>query len=72
MDEDQTPNGVTFLEIEMPESCGPAPVPGKLGPVELDWIGRELREYYDNVLCEPVPARLLALLDQSLAWRTFH
>jgi Anti-sigma factor NepR len=72
MDEDQTPDGVTFLEIEVPEGCVPAPVPGKLGPDELDWIGRELREYFDSVLREPVPARLLALLDQSLARRTFH
>ncbi len=72
MDEDQAPDDVTFLEIEMLEGCAPAPVPGKLGPIELDWLGCELREYYDTVLREPVPDRLLALLDQSLARRTFH
>jgi Anti-sigma factor NepR len=72
MDEDRAPGGVIFIELEGPEGCGPTPVPGKLGPVELGWIGRELREYYDGVLREPVPDRLLALLDRGLAQRTFH
>jgi hypothetical protein len=72
MDEDQTPDSLTFLEIDMPEGSVPVPIPGKLGPVELDWIGRELREYYDSVLREPVPDRLLALIDHNLARRTFH
>ncbi|MFC1458086.1 NepR family anti-sigma factor [Microvirga arabica] len=72
MDEDQTPDSLTFQDIEIPEGCVPAPVPGKLGPVELDWIGCELREYYDSVLREPVPNKFLALLDRSLARRTFH
>ncbi len=72
MDEGQTAEGFTFLDIEMPESCVPTLIPGKLGPVELDCIGRELREYYNGILREPVPDRLLALVDQSLARRTFH
>ena len=72
MDEDQTPDSLTFLEVEVPEGSVPTLIPGKLGPVEMDWIGRELREYYDSVLREPVPDRLLALLDRSLARRTFH
>ncbi|MET0528989.1 MAG: NepR family anti-sigma factor [Microvirga sp.] len=72
MDEDQVPDGVTFMELEGPEGCVPTPIPGKLGPVELGWIGCELREYYGSVLREPVPDRLLALLDRDLARRTFH
>ena len=72
MDEDQTAEGFTFQNIELPEGSVPTLIRGKLGLVEMDWIGRELRECYDSVLREPVPDRLLALLDRSLARRTFH
>jgi hypothetical protein len=72
MDEDEAADGVTFLEPELPDHREIVPVSGTLGPVELSWLGRELREYYDSILLEPVPERLLALLDQRLARRTFH
>lgn len=47
-------------------------VPGKLKSADLDWIRRELREYYVGVLREPVPDKLLALLDPKLARRAFY
>jgi hypothetical protein len=72
MSEDEAADGIIFLETELPEDCALAPVSGTLGPAELSWIGRELREYYDSILHERVPERLLALLDRGLARRTFH
>jgi hypothetical protein len=36
------------------------------------WIGRELREYYEAILREPVPDRLIALIDRSRTWRVVH
>ena len=65
MDEDEAADGIIFLETEVPEDCAFAPVSGTLGPADLSWIGRELREYYDSILHEPVPERLLALLRQG-------
>jgi hypothetical protein len=72
MSEDEAADGIIFLETELPEDCAFAPVSGTLGPAELSWLGCELREYHDSILHEPVPQRLLALLDQGLARRTFH
>jgi hypothetical protein len=72
MDDDEAADGITFPETELPEGCEFVPVSGALGRADLSWLGRELREYYDGILREPVPERLLALLDQDLARRTFH
>jgi hypothetical protein len=72
MDEDKGAEGIALLDVDLPEGCEFVPPRGRLGSSELDWIGRELREYYDGILREPVPDRLLALVDQSLARRTFH
>jgi hypothetical protein len=72
MDEDEAADGVTFLEQGLPDHHEIVPVSGKLGPAELSWLGRELREYYDSILHEPVPERLLALVDRELARRMFH
>jgi Anti-sigma factor NepR len=72
MDEDALPDDIAPLEMDLPEDCEFGPARGSLGPFELDWIGRELREYYDDLLREPVPDRLLALIDRSLAWRILH
>jgi hypothetical protein len=72
MDEDEAADGIIFLETELPGGSGFTPVSGTLGSAELSWIGRELREYYGSILREPVPDRLLALVDQGLARRTFH
>ncbi|MBD2748791.1 hypothetical protein IC232_19040 [Microvirga sp. BT688] len=72
MSEDEAADGITFSELAWPEGCNVTPASGTLGPAELIWLGDELREYYDSILREPVPQRLLALLDQGLARRTFH
>jgi hypothetical protein len=72
MDEDEGDDNPALLEIDLSKHCYPGSSWAKLGPSELDWIGRELREYYDSVLREPVPNRLLALLDRGLARRVFH
>jgi hypothetical protein len=72
MSEDETGDGITFSEFEWPDGCDVGPGSGALGPAELSWLGRELRQYYDSILLEPVPERLLALLDRGLARRTFH
>jgi hypothetical protein len=72
IDENEAAERISLLEMDIPEGCEFMPPRGKLGSSELDWIGRELREYYDGILREPVPDRLLALVDQSLARRTFH
>jgi hypothetical protein len=69
---DEAADSVTFLQTELPDHHEILPVSGALGPTELSWLGRELREYYDSILHEPVPERLLALLDRELARRTFH
>jgi Anti-sigma factor NepR len=66
------PDDIAPLEMDLPDDCEFGPARGRLGPFELDWIGRELREYYDDLLREPVPDRLLALIDRSLAWRILH
>lgn len=34
------------------------------GPGKQDWIGANLRKVYDEALNEPVPDRLLALLEK--------
>jgi hypothetical protein len=72
MDEDEGDDDLAVLAIALPEHCCLGSSWAKLGPSELDWIGRELREYYDIVLREPVSDRLLALLNRGLARRTFH
>jgi hypothetical protein len=72
MDEDEVADGVTFLQTELPDQHEILPVSGMLGPAELSWLGRELREYYDSIVREPVPERLLALVDRGLARKTFH
>jgi hypothetical protein len=72
MDEHEGDVDPALLEIDLPEHCCLGSSWAKLGASELDWIGRELREYYDSVLREPVPNRFLALLDRGLARRTFH
>ncbi len=72
MDEDEVADGVTFLQTELPDYHEILPVSGTLGPAELSWLGRELREYYDSIVHEPVPERLLALVDRGLARKTFH
>jgi hypothetical protein len=72
MDEDDDAEGIALLEMDLPEGSGSVPARGRLSPFELDWIGRELREYYDDLLREPVPDRLLALIDWNLARRVFH
>jgi len=72
MDDDEENNGLALLDMHLPERCGLVPSSGKLGSADLDWIGRELREYYEGILRAPVPDKLLALVDQSLARRTFH
>lgn len=72
MDEDDGADAIALLDIDLPEGCGLAPSIGKLSSADLGWIGRELREYYNGILGEPVPERLRALLDQGLARRTFH
>lgn len=72
MDEDEAADGIAFPETGAPEDCEFVLEGGTLGPADLSWIGRELREYYDGILREPVPERLLALLDQGRARRTFH
>lgn len=72
MDENEAAEALAFLETELPEGSEFSPIGGMLRHADLSWIGRELREYYDGILREPVPQRLLALLDQGLARRTFH
>ena len=72
MSEDEAADGITFPEFEWPDGCDVGPGSGTLGPAELKWLGRELREYYDSILHEPEPERLLALVDRELAQRTFH
>jgi hypothetical protein len=72
MDEDEAADSVTFLQTELSDHHEIVPVTGILGPAELSWLGRELREYYDSIVHEPVPERLLALLDRGLARKTFH
>jgi hypothetical protein len=72
MDEDEGDGNPALLEIDLPEHCCLGSSWAKLGPSELDWIGRELREYYEAILHEPVPERLLALIDRSRARRVFH
>jgi hypothetical protein len=72
MSEDEAADSITFLETDLLEDCEVLPWSGTLGPAELSWIRRELREHYDSILREPVPERLLTLLDQGLARRTFH
>jgi hypothetical protein len=72
MDEDEAADGITVPEAGFPETCEFALGGGTLGPANLSWLGRELREYYDSILRDPVPERLLALLGQGLARRTFH
>ncbi len=71
MGEDEA-EAATLFEIQLLEGCEFLAVSGQLGPSELGWIGLELRDYHEDILREPVPERLLALLDQSLARRTFH
>jgi hypothetical protein len=72
MDEDEAADSVTFLQTELPDHHKIVPVSGALGSAELSWLGRELREYYDSIVREPVPERLLALVDRGLARKTFH
>lgn len=72
MDEDEAADGIAFPQTELIEACEFVLGGGTLGPSNLNWLGCELREYYDSILREPVPERLLALLDQGLARRTFH
>jgi hypothetical protein len=72
MDEDEAADGITYRETGVPEDCEFVLGGGTLGPADLSWLGRELREYYNGILRERVPERLLALLDQGLARRTFH
>jgi hypothetical protein len=72
MIEDEAADGFIFSEFEWPDGCEVSPRSGTLGPAELKWLGRELREYYASILHESVPERLLALLDWGLARRTFH
>jgi hypothetical protein len=72
MGEDEAADGIIFLDTELPEGCACAPFSGTLGPTELSRIGHELRQYYDSILREPVPERLLALVDRRLARRAFH
>jgi len=68
-DEDDAADGIASLGTILPEGSGFVPARGRLGPCEPDWIGRELREYYGVLLREPVPDRLLALIDRNLACR---
>jgi hypothetical protein len=70
MDDDAEADGIAFPEAELPEACEFVLGRGTLGPADLSWLGQELRGYYDSILREPVPERLLALLDQGLARRT--
>lgn len=72
MDEEEGVDNLAVIEIDLRENCCVEPSRAKLGPPELDWTGRESREHYDSVLREPVPDRLLALLDCSLARSTLH
>ncbi len=72
MDKGDVAEGVAPAEMDLPESSAFGQAHGRLGPSELDWIGRELREYHDAILREPAPERLLALIDRGLARRVFH
>lgn len=72
MDDDDRDDSLALLDIDLPERYGLGLTSGALGPMDLDWIGSGLRTYYDSILREPVPDRLLALVDQSLARRTIH
>ncbi len=49
---DQTP------DHQMP----PVPPAPEQGPVELDWVGMQLRAMYAEVVSEPLPDALQALL----------
>ncbi|MCB5174268.1 hypothetical protein LGR44_03675 [Microvirga sp. SM9] len=44
----------------------------KLDRSVQDRIGQELRKLYDEALREPVPDRLLALIDPKAARRSLH
>lgn len=46
--------------------------PRRLAASTSDWIERELEDYYREILQEPVPQRLLALIDQQIAQRVLH
>jgi hypothetical protein len=72
MDDDDGDESLALLDGDLPEGCRLMTSGGKLGPVDLDWIGSELRAYYDDILREPIPHRLLALVDQGLARRVLH
>jgi len=72
MNEDNVTDGIAILDMDLPEGCEFGRAGGQLGPSELDWTGRELREYYEAILREPVPERLLAPIDRSRARRVFH
>lgn len=72
MDDDDRDDSLALLDMDLPDGYGLGLAAGTLGSVELDWIGRELRTYYDGILREPLPDRLLALVDQSLAQKVFY
>lgn len=72
MSDDDRDDSLALLDMDLAEGCGLGLTSGTLGPVELGRIGRELRTYYDDILREPIPDRLLALVDQSLAQKVFH
>ncbi|MFC4171033.1 MULTISPECIES: NepR family anti-sigma factor [Microvirga] len=56
-----------------PLRCGQMLAPEvKLDRSVQDRIGQELRKLYDEALREPVPDRLLALIDPKAARRSLH
>lgn len=70
-------DGATDIDLPLPiglsDRLGPEfRPPRRLDASTLDRIGRELQNYYQEVLREPVPQRLLALVDQRVARRVFH
>jgi hypothetical protein len=72
MGEDEATDSITIRPIEVTDEREPIPLRWKLDPAVLDRIWRELRDHYDEALREPIPQRLLALIDQKVARRVFH
>lgn len=73
MDDDEAPDDINLWDRKFPQGWNIDPKSSvRLGAADLDWIERELRVYYTDLLCEPVPHRLLALVDLSLSRRTVH
>lgn len=53
-----------YSRLPDPEEGEGKPEAASLSPDSQAFIGLKLRELYDDVLAEPVPDRLMQLLDQ--------